>query len=481
MAVTVCRTLLPALLVAAAALALACGGAAPDAPPGRRPHVVLVVIDTLRADALGFQGSPHASPHLDRLAGESIVFTQAIAPSTWTLPSMASLVTSLYPSEHGLLGGGDGDDRLPEVLGEEHVTLAEVFQGGGYSTLGVVNQVFLSWKYGFGQGFDQYAAVRGFDGLRINRRLERELAALGAARATEDAVDAPLFLYVHYLDPHWPYRHRMDEDRAALPASLQAADHDLGLPREADQVSAWVAKQDPELRRRAVDTLAARYALEVRWIDAAIAGLIDLLQQRGLWDDAIFVVTSDHGEGFWEHERLLHGHSPHEEQIRIPLLVRTPPALGFPAGTRAAPVSLIDLMPTLLDLAGLPIPDHCRGRSLVAAMRGEEDGERALLIETGWERALRTRDAKLLVRGVGVGRHSGDGGDVTLEYYDLVADPGERHNLATPCAGPCRDSVRRLQEIERALVPAVRAAGDASGDVTPDEIEELRSLGYIGD
>ena len=139
-------------------------------------------------------------------------------------------------------------------------------------------------------------------------------------------------------------------------------------------------------------------------------------------------------------------------------------------------------MPTLLDLAGLPVPDHCRGRSLVAAMRGEEDEERAILVETGWERALRTRDTKLLARGVGMSvdsRRDSDAEGVTLEFYDLAADRGEQRNLATPCEGRCRESARRLQEIERGLVP--RAAAPDSGTVTPEELDRLRSLGYVDD
>jgi arylsulfatase A-like enzyme len=361
------------------------------------------------------------------------------------------------------------------VLDETHLTLAESLQQGGYRTVGIVNQIYLQWKFGFGQGFDRYQGLRGFDGVRINRRLERELAELRASPpdAAGGEGDEPLFLYLHYLDPHWPYNHRVDDP---APPSLAAADDDPGLPRSPEEATAWVSELDDEgLRRRAVETLAARYALEVRWVDTVLGGLVDLLERHGLWENTILVVTSDHGEGFWEHQRLLHGHAPYEEQVRVPLLVRTPAALGLAPGRRTAPVGLIDLMPTLLDLAGLPIPEPCRGRSLLPALRGEEDGERALLVDTGNERALRTRDAKLLVR-----RGAGEDGAPSVEFYDLAADPGERRNLATPCAGPCRDSARRLQEIERGLARPAGAA-DGAGDVTADEIEELRSLGYVGE
>ena len=319
--------------------------------------------------------------------------------------------------------------------------------------------------------------------------MERSLATFEDAPRSEHPTGArdasriaPLFIYVHYFDPHWPYRYRSAEDREAVPESLEAADRDLDPPRGGDQATDWmVAHREGEQRRQALETLAARYALEVRWVDGVIAGLIDLLRRQGIWDDTVLVVTADHGEGFWEHQRLLHGHSPHEEQIHVPLLVRTPPALAFEAGVRSAPVSLVDLMPTLLDLAALPIPAHCRGRSLVPAMRGEEDGTAAVLVETGGERALRTGNGKLIVRGVGgrIGRDSDAEAGVSIEYYDLVADPGERRNLANPCAGPCRDSLRRLREIERRLERPAHAA--TSTEVSPQEREQLRSLGYVGD
>jgi arylsulfatase A-like enzyme len=139
-----------------------------------------------------------------------------------------------------------------------------------------------------------------------------------------------------------------------------------------------------------------------------------------------------------------------------------------------APVGLIDLMPTLLDVAGIATPPQCRGRSLAPVLRGEaaEDPGRAILVETGWQRALRTGQTKVLL-----GRN---GDPTTLRYYDLVSDPGERHDLASPCTGRCRDDVRRLIDLERALV----APGDETakgGGVTPEEIEELRALGYLND
>jgi arylsulfatase A-like enzyme len=316
--------------------------------------------------------------------------------------------------------------------------------------------------------------------------LERSLASFVHDPPGREATEAPdvtrtppLFVYVHYFDPHWPYRYRSAEDRAVLPESLAAADRELDPPRDDDQATDWMAAHGDGERPQALETLAARYALEVRFVDGAIAGLVDLLRRQGIWDNTVLVVTADHGEGFWEHERLLHGHLPHEEQIHVPLLVRTPPALSFEARALSAPVSLVDLMPTLFDLAALPAPAHCRGRSLVPAMRGEEDGAAAVLVETGWERALRTSDGKLIVRGVSVGRDSDAEEAVSLEYYDLIADPGERRNLATPCAGPCRDSLRRLREIEARLERPTRSA--TSTEVTPEELERPRSLGYVGD
>jgi arylsulfatase A-like enzyme len=435
-----------------------------------------VLVDTLRADALGALGSPYSTPRLDRLADEGVVFTTAIAPSTWTLPSVASLMTSLHPSEHGLLGAEEGAEQMPQNLDASLLTMAEAFHDGGYLTAGVINQVYLRYKFGFGQGFDYYDTLRGQDAFRINEKAmewldQRDAAAPGAeARAATTQPTAPLFLYLHYLDPHWPYEYRVE---GPIPPGLAAADADPGVPRLPDLASTWMAEQrDDELRRRGIATLAARYALEVQWVDTAVGNLIDLLSARGWWDDTVLVVTSDHGEGFWEHQRLLHGHAPYEEQIRVPLVIRFPAWMRVEPGRRTAPVGLIDLMPTLLDLAGIPVPAECRGRSLAAAIRGEEDAARAILVETGRERALRTRDAKVLVRR--------DREAASLEYYDLAADPAERRNLATPCDGPCRDHVRRLREIEHGLL-ARQGDGTRPSGVTAEEVEELRTLGYLDD
>ena len=473
-------TPLPSLLGGLLLLSAAgCGqreAAAPAVP--RRPNVVLVVVDTLRADALGTLGSAYPTPHLDRLAAEGVVFSTAIAPSTWTLPSVASLITSLHPSEHGLLGAAEGADetaaeQMPQKLDDELLTLADAFQAGGYRTAGVVNQVYLRYKFGFGQGYDFYDQLRGQDAFRLNEKMAEWLdEGDGASAAGDESPGAqrPLFLYLHYLDPHWPYEYRVE---GPLPEGLDAADEDPGLPRLPDLVSQWVAgRRDEDERRRGLATLSARYTLEVQYVDTAIGNLIEVLSARGLWDDTLLVVTSDHGEGFWEHERLLHGHAPYEEQIRVPLVLRFPQWMNIAPARRSAPVGLIDVMPTLLDLAGLPVPSQCRGKSLAPVLSGREseDAERAILIETGSERALRTSSAKVLL--------SRRGDTPALEYYDLAADPAERDNLASPCAGPCREDVRRMQDLERTLVAR---DGAAAGGVTPEEIEELRALGYLGD
>jgi arylsulfatase A-like enzyme len=454
---------------------LGCGGreSAPMRRPPAKPHVVLVVVDTLRADRLGALGSPYPTPHLDRLAAEGVAFTTAIAPSTWTLPSVASLITSVHPTEHGLLGAKEGEEQMPQNLDETWLTMAEAFQAGGYRTAGVVNQIYLRYKFGFGQGYDYYDTLRGQDAFRINQKLGEWLdQSDDATPAAEPAVARPLFLYLHYLDPHWPYDYRVE---GAVPPGLAAADEDPGLPRSPDLTSQWMADQrDEDLRQRGLANLSARYTLEVQYVDAAIGNLIETLEARGLWNDTVLVVTSDHGEAFWEHQQLLHGHSPYDELIRVPLVLRFPRWMDIAPGRPTAPVSLIDVMPTLLDVAGLATPPQCRGKSLAPLLRGEAaaDGERAILIETGWERALRTRDTKVVMER--------DGDPSTLRYYDLASDPDERRNLASPCTGRCREDVRRLVELTRSLV-AAGGDGPEGGAVTPEEVDELRALGYLDD
>lgn len=451
----------PVVLLLCSALLVGCPGEPP--PP---PDLVLFVLDTVRADGLSTNGHPvELTPAIDRLAAEGVSFRNAFAHSTWTKPSMATLFTGRYADEHRVRTpvAEVGERKVAERLRPELVTLAERLREGGYTTAAFVNQVHLQPKFGFDQGFDHYAWSTGRSAHEVNAQLLAwlESPADGEDRAPEGALsrERPLFLYLHYLDPHWPYRERVDELRDAIGS--------LGVhprpPHSGDRVDEWLAAG---LAPGSIDGLRARYDHGVAYTDRAVGFALEILERNGLLEDAVVVVTSDHGEGFLEHGELQHGYPPYDEVAQVPLVVwRSRP---FPVREVEAPVGLVDLMPTLLELAGLAAGGPgMRGRSLVPLLEGAHLGARPIYLETGGVRGLRTETEKVLVHA-----------DGEIEYFDLSADPAEARPL--PCEGPCVDLVEQL-----ALLGAVAAGGELDPDDTVEldaaDLERLRALGYLND
>lgn len=433
-------------------------GEAPEPKPAYRPNIVVLVIDALRADRLGVHGYPlPTTPRIDALAPESALFRAAVAHSTWTKPSIATLMTSLYPSQHGIqrVAVGPEEALRTEILDEAFVTLAERFQEGGYATGGSVNQVHLQRKFGFGQGFDFYEDTRRRNAFRINRDLVGWLETLPA--------DKPFFAYVHYLDLHWPFTRQLEENAGLFgPTEMKNKP-----PRRGRDVPAWGARLDDE---DDLEALIARYDHEVAYCDAGVGDLVARLQGSGLWDDTLLVITSDHGEAFLEHGMMGHGFAPYDELALIPLVFRLPEPMRRVTGPISTPVGLVDLMPTLLEIAGLPPEPTVEGRSFASLLagRGDEPESALTFMETHDGFAVRSSGHKLIFFT-----------DGRQELYDLAADPGETQPLDGPCDGACAELTARLEEFRERML-ASRAAGDAdTAELSEEEIEALRSLGYL--
>ena len=435
---------------------LACSGDTKEVDPGPPPNVLVILVDALRADHLGVGGYPlPTSPAIDRLAEEGVAFTSAFAHSSWTKPSIATLFTSLYPGQHGIdrVGVQEGDDYMTDILHEGYDTLAERFRAAGYSTIGVLNQVHLQDRFGFAQGFDHFEAVRGMGALKLNRKLLKQLEGVGSS---------PFFAYLHYLDVHWPYTKRLAGKQDAFGSMDMVSEP----PQRGNRVADWVETLDSEAD---LDALVARYDQEVAFADAAIGELMLSLQAMGLYENTLVVVTSDHGEGFLEHDKLLHSFTPYDEVLHVPLVFRLPTSLPEPVPEVDAPAGLVDLMPTLLDLANLPPAAQAQGQSLVPLMQGESVPERWIFAESADAVAVRSSTHKL------IRFHDG-----RVEFYDLVADPDEQ----SPDTGACVDLCGRLAEQlvghQRAM-SEMRKIGLEGGTAILDEkeLEELRSLGYL--
>ena len=450
--------------VAPLALMLAC--AAPEAPP----NVVLVVIDNLRADRLGAYGHTRpTSPVFDAWAQRGELFEHVQAASSWTKPSVASLFSSLEPEVHGAVSFG-------RHLRADVVTLAELFAAAGYATVGVTgNFVHVNEDTGLARGFEGFRILaplvdgEGEDVLLTAHDPKGEDVRLRAPRGDEvnrevkallpEHGGAPLFLYVHYMEPHAGW----DPPAESLDAVLGGAPHPEPMTSEevVEQTRAG-GPVAPELRRRMLDL----YDGEIAAADAALGALLDDLAERGWLESAVVAVVSDHGEEFGEHGGLFHARTLFGESLWVPLLIAdTRP--GTPRGRRSEPVDLLDVAPTLLTRAGIPVPVAMQGRDLTQTVAAREQVAR-LHCDPVFEAHLGPRShaaAWLYWPWKAVVDRDG-----TTRWYDLSNDPAEQSPfLEPPPAVPAR--------IAAQLSPGPIDC-TAAGELSPESREALRALGY---
>lgn len=463
-------------LVALGALAVCflCGCA--QEPP-RRPNVLLITLDTTRADRLGSYGHPgNLTPGLDRVAAEGARFAFAIATAGLTPMSHASILTGLNPYAHGLrVFHGEVGHRLPE-----HVpTLPELLAARGYRTAAFVSAYPVSEAYGLERGFERFKTGLEVDALDLTRQQRHETHWSPTRRSstqrrgdytTDDALefveaqtaDQPWLLWLHYFDVH---------------------DFSLVPPRE--YAASQGMQYDPSVTPQNLVAREAMYDLELRWLDLQLQILFDRLRARGDWEHTIVVITSDHGQGLqdglerhgWALHRLLYQWSLH-----VPLIVRGP---GVPRGVVVDELArTIDVLPTILELTDVPAPEGVEGKSLMSLVRGEERGARIAYAD-----ALNTLDSHSPLRRLPPSQQ--DDLYVVMdrrwklihhrlrpeesELYDLERDPLETRNLYAQQPG----EVARLRAFltERDALRLVPAAGSAE---RPDAAR-LEALGYVGD
>jgi arylsulfatase A-like enzyme len=429
---------------------------ADGAATAEQPNIVLVTASGLRPDHLGIYGyDPAISPNIDALARRGIRFEQTIAQASWTEASMASLLTSLYPTELGIACRA-GLSCQPH-LDQRRLTLPEALQGVGYNTQGYATSPWLIADLGFGQGFDHFEGVRAkepfdlspmeattlgrFLGCRRDaaacRLMEKGHAVLfdapipsgsggdqvnaRVARFLDLHGDERFFLWIHYTDALPPYN--LEPPFRPLPQDP------LASPERALRGMGYWELGDPFTVRETllpldVQGLTALYDGEVNRVDRLVGGLVALLETYGLTDRTLVVLTGTHGQEFMEHGGYTYGHTLYDEVLRVPLIVAGP-GISAPGQVVKTPVGLLDLAPTLLDAAGASIPPEAEGRSLVPALRGQALAERPVFSESLYRvpyelKAMRQNGYKLIY-------HVDDG---SLELYDLNADPGEQRNLS---------------------------------------------------
>jgi arylsulfatase len=450
--------------IAVAAIAAVTGAMPVGCRPGEqlRPNVLLITVDTLRADHLGSYGFGFdTSPNIDALAAGGVVFEKAIAAAGKTAPAHASILTSRYVREHSV-GHGNGDS----ALGTE-TTLAEHFRDAGYATAAFVSNIFLTGRIGLGRGFDVFddeLTTPEINRPHVVERLaqdttERALAWLRGPR------NRPFLLWMHYQDPHGPYAPPPAErDRFRLPAAPD--EKELPLQRGNSAPGGIPAYQVlPNLRR--VSEYRSRYAGEIFYADRWIGEIIAAAKTAGA-RDTIVLLTADHGESFGENGHYFkHTHTTTPEVARVPLIIR---ARGLAPERRSEIVSHVDILPTLLDLAGLPAPSDASGISLVPlAGKPVKRLERFVFCDNGGQLSAYRDDTFVWMAGVGNAwrRPKGPAGESKWAFFRW-----------SPDGGWTRAAEGAPLPAEIGAYAAKAVAMNPLRPPTDEEIERLRALGY---
>lgn len=443
-------------------------------------HVVLISIDTLRADHLRCYGHPFVkTPNIDRLAAEGILFEQHISAAPTTLNSHTSLMTGTWPHTHGTARNGF-------VVHDKNVMLAEVLGKAGFTTAAFVGAFPLHSRFNFGQGFDIYDEA--FDVLMSVAPVDQDQRSAEAVTdrvlAWLDENDAErIFLFVHYFDVHWPYA-------PPPPYDLKYRSNDMPIGGSLMEIRlirdalTRDAKSMPK-QNAALDEL---YSGEVSYTDEHVGRLLDSLRERGILEKSLVILTSDHGEAMNEHwEKWNHGQSTYETTVRTPLIIRQPGGRG--GGTRVGVLaSNIDVVPTVLDRLGVACPVRVEGVSLAPLLDGGKGRVRNTVFSEAtkpwsaeeesdgvwWNarkcRSIRTEGWKYIYQPV-----SG-----ASELYEISADPEEERNLLVD---PSEASLKRAADLRRRLETWAASAAPLPSqmDDSLETAEKLRHIGYTAD
>jgi arylsulfatase len=430
----------------------------------QRPDIILVTLDTTRADHVGAYGYPRPiSPGLDRFARDAVVFRRAWSAAPWTLPAHGSILTGQYPTSHGAHYAASADRHRPgeaferqlvaRPLPEDAITMAELLHDEGYTTGAFIGGPWLSPAFGLLQGYvHQDAQLPSAEGWTADRLTDRAIAWMANVPATQ-----PLHVLVNYFDPHEPYAPPAGYDdlpAAKVPLTTSPAQVNAGAVLSAAQRQAFVD----------------RYDGEIRFMDHHLARLLEALAAMGRYDGSLIIVVGDHGELFGEHGLMSHGHALYEGLLRVPLLVHLPH--GRRGGTAEnALVSTVDLLPLVAEEAGLPLPagidglpigrrrevlaENFAGVFFVQSYGARFDHDLFSVVRWPW---------KLIVAD-----------DGTTELYRLDLDPAETQNLSgQPPERDLQEALQRARQRLRAPPP------NRSHDAVPADLQErLRALGYV--
>jgi len=428
-----------------------------------RPNVILITLDTTRADHLSCYGySRNTSPNLDKFAGENLLFTYAYSTSTWTLPGHASIFTGMYVSRHGARLHEEGrirfgSNRICPLQGSA-VTLAEILQERGYTTLGVTAGPMLNKVFGLHQGFhfyDDLAAIRRAD--EVNEVVFRHLSV----------IKSPFFLFINYFDPHRSYAPPPPFDTLfSTPGKSKPALSEVAI---VDQV----LLHNRPLTAEEQEHFSSQYDGEIAYMDKHLGLFLDKIKALDFYGSSYIIITADHGECLGEHNLVGHDLSLHQPVLRVPLVVKYPRFAG-PGAVDQRMVEIVDILLALLFDLGIEPPQEVQGvpffgRKLMSFAEGCRNSDHVRAFGGRFDRSLQAsiRDGKKLILS-----SSGD-----YEFYDLVSDPLENTNLI----GSDRRSAEKLKRMMSQFHSSFEHAGAAGSHIeAPEEIgKKLKALGYI--
>jgi len=443
------------------------------------PNVIIITIDALRQDRVSAYGDWYVeTPNLDAFASRSIRFEEACTNSPWTIPSMFAMNSSSYPSVHGADKFHKGNVNL--------VMLAEVLNNHGYDTEAYVANQILYGELGFNRGFDTYLeygdiyALSGFkkaSTYRFYKRISDKLMPYLGIREvdstswlTAEIVSSlnkdrrkPLFLWAHYLDPHTP----LTPPREYMEGPEDFVD-------EALRFGFFETTDDDKLEEKDREKLVALYEAEVRYVDDVLEEVFKAIEENGLYDNSVIIVTADHGEEFFEHGKYGHARTHYDEVVSIPMFVYVP---GIKPGVSEYPVSLIDLMPTILDLVGAGTPGNMGGETFAPVLEGSDDlgeGKFIFIDETAADRTKKSaRDYPYTLIRTGSDKYDYDFRDnrIHRDPDDIVVDADEQ-----------------VFDYYRTAVDDSAAAADAEAEslggtteigIDAERREKLKGLGYL--
>lgn len=429
------------------------------------PHVYLLVTDTTRRDHLSLYGYGRpTTPFLEEMAEEAAVFRNMVSQGSHTIVSTPCILASCYPSEHGITG-------YSQVLSPHFTLLSEYLQGRGYRTYGYATNPHLGPRSGYNQGFDKYEHDPDWTHTPASFVNERLLKWIDEDREG----GRPVFGFLFYIDPHNPYEPPAEFRRMFDPEWT------------GDPIADWHQGPDNRPDPPTLRNMIAQYDGTIAYWDGELRKLVSALDERGLWENSIFVYTSDHGEEFWEHGYWGHNRSLYEESIGVPLVISLPAPVKFPNLERASAevadvASSVDIVPTVLEYLRIMPDPNARGRSLAPLVLGTGDPgpERRAYCEEILNRygpydlrGLRSERFKYVMTFQYEGAR-----DLDDLFFDLEADPGERRNAIRDLPEEAEDHRQMLA----ALVKEISGYAPARVDtISIDEAtrERLRALGYL--